>query len=530
MKLTINGTPIEEFTVVSGENTLAAEELTSYLEKATGVRLPIEYDSVKERHEIRLGAPANTCRRLKLEGITNDGYVIKEALGNLLIRSNTETGVLNGVYEFLHRIVGWRFLNPGVELLRDENAVVDVPEGYTYSHNPAYEYRQLDWRCTYDDAWKRKNHVNFKDFNWVYFVHTLAALAETNKPESQPCLSDESVFETVVKNVRKILDENPDCKIISVSQNDNFNYCRCEKCAAVDEEEGSHAGTLLRFVNRVADAIKDDYPDVSIDTLAYQYTRKAPLITKPRDNVIIRLCSIECCFKHELNDPDCEVNAAFKRDIIEWGKISKRLYIWDYVTDFSYYVPPFPNWNVLLGNLKFFADNHAAGMYPEGNHNSISGEFGELRAYLLARAMWDPYMTAEEFESLQLDFLRGYYGAGWEYVKKFIDFTLKESEKCHMSIWQHPFDIIPREVYAGRKGEIDSWWDKAEALAKDGAELDRIRKSRLQWTAVKLLLEPNEDDGRKFYDDTRRYGVKWNEWRDFGSAPDFSLAPTEWVV
>lgn len=365
MKLTIAGAPLSEYAIIRGENSKAAEILREYLLRACGENLPIYAESVKDRREIRVGSAKQSCSRLKLEGLDNDGFVIKEALGNLLIRANTDAGLINGVYEFLHRVVGWRFLPPDVDFLRDENAEVDLPAGYTYKHNPDYEYRQLDWVCTHSDEWKEKNHVNFKDFHWVGFVHTLSDLAETHEPASQPCLSDEKVLETVIKNVRRLLDENPKCKIISVSQNDNQNYCKCPKCAAVDEEEGSHSGSLLRFVNKVADEIKDDYPDVSIDTLAYQYTRKAPLITKPRDNVIIRLCSIECCFSHELGDESCSENAAFKRDIVEWSKISNRLYIWDYVTNFSYFVPPFPNYRVLLGNIRFFAEHHAVGMYPE---------------------------------------------------------------------------------------------------------------------------------------------------------------------
>ena len=49
--------------------------------------------------------------------------------------------------------------------------------------------------------------------------------------------------------------------------------------------EGSPAAPLIRAVNFVADAIKEEFPGVAIDTLAYQYTRPAPNMTEPRDNV-----------------------------------------------------------------------------------------------------------------------------------------------------------------------------------------------------------------------------------------------------
>ena len=60
-----------------------------------------------------------------------------------------------------------------------------------------------------------------------------------------------------------------------------------------------------------------------------RYTRPAPKITKPRPNVIIRLCSIECDFAHPLTHP---TNDAFREDMDQWAKLSKRTYIWNYVT------------------------------------------------------------------------------------------------------------------------------------------------------------------------------------------------------
>lgn len=528
MVLTIAKTPLSLFTVVSHGHDDAADALVKYVRLATGIILPLERDSKPNRHEIRLGSPADVCKRLRLEGIKNDGFVLKSALGNLLIRSNTDIGVQNGVYEFLHRCLGWRFLTADVDYLKDPDAIVDIEDGFTYSFNPIYEYRKTDWVFAQNDEWKAKNHLNADEFHWTHFVHTLADLAETHDYATQPCLSDEAVYEKVVANVRKILDNDPDCKIISVSQNDNCTYCECEKCAATDAEEGSPAGTLLRFVNRIADEIRDDYPDVSIETLAYQYTRKAPLITRPRDNVIVRLCSIECCFRHPLNDPDCEVNAAFKHDLIEWSKIAKRLYIWDYVTDFCNYVPPFPNWNVLKDNLAFFADHNAVGMYPEGNYQSNSGEFGELRAYLLARAMWEPYMSDEEYSALRDDFLRGYYGKGWESIAKFIDFTLSQTTDRHMSIWISPLDLISREAYAENESEIDSWWDDALAQANE-AEKVRIDRSIMQWEAVKLYLHTNAEDGKKFFDKIHKYGVRLRECGELSPEPDLSTPPCDWI-
>ena len=134
-----------------------------------------------------------------------------------------------------------------------------------------------------------------------------------------------------IEQVRQWIKDAPEATFFSVSQNDWGNYCQCPNCTALAEHEGSQSGPLIEFVNAIADALKDDYPNVTIDTLAYQYTRKPPKYTRPRPNVCVRLCSIECCFAHPLeSDP---FNATFVADIRDWAKICNRLYIWDYTRE-----------------------------------------------------------------------------------------------------------------------------------------------------------------------------------------------------
>jgi hypothetical protein len=153
----------------------------------------------------------------------------------------------------------------------------------------------------------------------------------------QLCWHNSSLIDHITKNVKQFLRQNPSATIISVSQNDNRNYCQSPAEMKIIQAEGSPMGPLLRAVNKVADSIKDEFPHIAVDTLAYQYTRPAPSITIPRKNVIIRLCSIECNFAAALTDPS---NAPFQHDMDAWSKISNRTYIWDYVVNFGAYVMP----------------------------------------------------------------------------------------------------------------------------------------------------------------------------------------------
>jgi hypothetical protein len=156
----------------------------------------------------------------------------------------------------------------------------------------------------------------------------------------QLCWSNSSLVDFVTERVKNALRSSPAATIVSVSQNDNSNYCKDSGDMAIIHEDGSPIGPLLRAVNTIADRIKDEWPHVAVDTLAYTYTRPCPRITRPRDNVIIRLCAMECNYAAPLSDPS---NAEFQLDIVNWSKVSDRIFIWDYITSFANYIIPFPN-------------------------------------------------------------------------------------------------------------------------------------------------------------------------------------------
>ncbi len=451
--------------------------------------------------------------------LPKEGYVIRPGGGEITIRGGRR-GVIYGTYGFLTHYAGTRFFLPGFEKLGEGDIVVDRE----YSLTPVLEQRRSGWRCCTADAdWCVKNGVNNPahaqlreemggsfDYADGMFCHTMERLTGVPQYSGQPCLSDPEVLKKVISGVRAILEKHPDASIISVTQNDNPNYCKCPKCAAVDAEEESHAGTMIRFINAVADDVGRDYPNVVIDTFAYQYTRKAPKITKPRPNVCIRLCSIECCRSHPLTDASCPKNAQFVEDLLAWNKICSRIYIWDYATDYSHYIPPFPNFRVLRENVRFYAEHGVRGMYSQGNNNSPShGEFGELRCWLLVRLMMDPYMSTTEYYGLMDEFLEAYYGAGWRYLRAFIDWTCAEASGHHMWIHEKPFDIIPAEAYLAMEETIDGWWNKAEEMAGD--RLGYVRRSRTQWEYIKLMLHPDPEKAETLRRYAEREKIKWQE-------------------
>ena len=503
----------------------AAGELAHYLKRITG-----------SDFELKEGAYPGDAIALKVDGaLPEEGFRLKTGNGGLTIAGGSLRGLFYGVYGILEDVLGVGFYAhdvtriPTVERLELEE--LDI------SDQPALEFRQLDNPMNDYADWRAHNRLNGPDHNHVsavkdglnhfggmksysLFVHTFNRLVPVEQyfdqhPEyfsmvdgqrirerTQLCLTNPEVLAIAIESVRQNLRAHPEATIISVSQNDWYNPCQCPECARVDAEEGSHAGTLIRFVNAVAEAIEDEFPHVVVDTLAYQYTRMPPKITRPRHNVCVRLCSIECCFGHPLEACNRVVGPfvrwhtpgapTFQEDLAGWGKICDRVYIWDYVTNFAQYWLPFPNFHVIGPNMRFFVKNGVKGVYEEGNYHSPSPDLNELRQWLLAKLMWNP-----DFDVKQgiYDFTEAVYGPAAGEIRAYMELMEKRVTEgnIHFGIYERADVAYLDEATLSRAQEL-----MAAAQAKELTLSQRIYVEKaalsVEYAAVAQgLLQGNRD-------------------------------------
>lgn len=536
-----------------------AEELVRVLLTITGAKIPIVSDDLPPReNEILLG---KSCRTQvffsEMDSLPREGYFYRTE-GDWLIFGGTGRGLLYGIYAFLEDELGCRFFTPEVTQIPRRNGL-EIP-ALDRRGAPVMEYREPHIGEFRDGAFALRRRVNGLrlcdpaeihgggvTYAQGYFVHTLTKLlspeeffdthpeyfaeidGKRRKEKTQLCLSNPEVLQIVTQRVLAELRKQPEAGIFSVSQADNYNGCTCPKCRATDEEEGSMAGSLLRFVNRVAQAVEVEFPDVVIDTLAYQYTRKPPKITRPRENVCVRLCTIECCFFHSLRDcrhddpdaPNLDLSQPFTDDLLGWGKICNRLYIWDYVTNFSHFWMPHPNFAVLAENLRFFAENGVKGVFEQGCPAVGGGEFTGLRSYLLSKLLWDPETDA----ALAMEeYLFGVYGPAAPYLKAYIREVHRavEAAGCHLYCFNHPDKPWHTMALVER---CEGIFDQAEKAAPDGTVLRRVQKERLAVRYLRILLTKKGSPERNtlldaFAEDAKRLGITqlW-EFRDL----DFCL-------
>ena len=534
----------------------AAAELQTFLKQITGAELKVIDDKVEpSAREILVGDNAHV-RKLDVFGkidraaLGQEGYVIRTAAAPagqyLLILGGRPRGTLYGVYGLLEDHLGCRWFTPTVSRIPSRPRLALGQLNQTVV--PVLEYREPFVVDCFDGDWAARNRMNGRSarlddkhggsvrFGAGMFCHTFEALCPTGKyfdkhPEyfsevkgkrikdhTQLCCSNPEVIKIVTAGLLERIRNDPNGTAYSVSQNDWHNYCTCKACSELAAREESQMAPVLAMVNQVAEAVEKEFPQAAVETLAYQWTRKPCKTLRPRKNVIIRLCTIECCFAHSLEGCDSKANQEFVRDIQGWAKKADRLWIWNYCTSFAHYYTPFPTLRTLDDNIRFFIRHNVKGIFEQDNYQSPNGEMSALGGYMMAKFLWDP--SYDENRAMN-EFLDGVYGPAAKPIRQYVDLLHDkvEKENIHVQIWIGPnVPFLTDEIIAKANG----LWEEAEQAAATQADvLERVKFARLsldyaivERARIKAGGKPAPADafvkaaGERFFTVGKRAGVR----------------------
>ncbi len=493
----------------------AALELQHYLHRITGCRLPLTHQQLPGQSLIYVGfreAPAAVLNGLDTTGFGKEEFIIRSDGKHLLIAGGAPRGTVYGVVSYLTDHLGCRWYTREVIHIPARSAI--TLSRIEDRQQPAFEYREPYYREAYDTEWALHNRTNSRAIPdslggavIAYpFVHTFYQLVppETyfaTHPEyfseiggvrvhremgTQLCLTNPEVVKIATASVFDWIRTHPEASVYSVDQNDGGGYCECRNCKELDEREGSQSGTLLHFVNQIADTVAKVYPDVTLQTLAYYYTEVPPKTIRPADNVTIRLCHYDYCSAHPLGT--CTSHTPYIERLEAWKKIAKRITIWDYYTQFASYLMPFPNLETVKNDVKFYADHGVVGLFAQGNNvpDDGRGEFTELRAWLFAQLMWNPYQDAQ---ALVDEFVQNVYGASASYISDYIRMMHDQvrPDSVYFSIWTNPEDVDFLNL--GVIQQADSLFALAkEAARNDTALFKRVERAYLPVLYTKLYF------------------------------------------
>jgi len=499
----------------------AAADLAQWLKEMTGAEFPVTQETAGTAPAGSLISVGRTAL-LAASGLPeaaadlgNEGYAIAVKGPTLFLLGGRVRGPINAVYALLEEDLGCRWYYRDAATLPSRPELTFQPVSRHFV--PVLEIRDPFYWDAFHGTWSLRNRTNAPsasvpeewggNVDYALFVHTYNTLVPPDRyfkdhPEyfselggkRQPvqlCLCQPEVLRITIDKVREILRAKPTSEIISVSPNDGTGYCECKDCKAFDDAEGTRAGTLIRFVNGVADAIKDEFPRVRVSTLAYLDTYVPPKTVRPRENVAIQLCTD----RHAWSRPFLTVTETgnFQKAMTAWAAIGATMHIWDYTVNFSHYVVPMPNMPVVTPDIRFYIEHNARGVMLQGAYQSPGSADGPMRCWVWAKQLWDPSLDTR---ALMRDFVYGYYGEAAEPVWQYQELQWRLWERYHQQPGKTPEEnplladiryTPDNPVLAGDfPTSALALFAQAEALAKDPETLRRVKLAKLPVLYVAL--------------------------------------------
>jgi len=446
-----------------------------------------------------------------------DSYSIQFNGGNMYIKGSGK-GTLYGAYRYVRDVIGARKWYTGREntfIPKLSSLVVDAD--YHIFAKPNFQFREVYFPVELDQEyldWYGLHNLEEKWGDWghtfnkilppsIYFKEhpEYYSLYHGKRQAIQLCLSNEAVFEHTVAYFRQKMLENPQAKYWSIAPNDDIGSCTCDDCQAIDKREGGPQGSLIHFVNMVA----AKFPDKEFTTLAYLQTANAPTHLRVADNVSVILSNIDAFRKADIgNEPSA---ATFRRQLRDWKSKAAHVFVWDYLTQFTNYLAPFPIQGTLQKNLDYLKRQGVEGVFLQGGGANYS-DMAELNAYILAHLVWNDTISEDQLTD---EFVNGYYGKAGSSIKAYLNARRNAlpAPSSALSIYGNPIDNRNDYLSPEKMEHYSTLLEKAEVLSEGNPLMEqRIRR-------LGLGLDYTYLQQARFYG-PRQHGIffeengKWN--------------------
>jgi hypothetical protein len=518
----------------------AVRELADFIRRSTGAALPIVQEKdFKDGRGVYVGQ-TDFARRHEIDfaRLGPEEWIVRAVGPHLIVAGGRPRGTLYGAYEFLEEFAGVRFPDADTELV-PKKAALTVPADAAIRKSPAFLRREIymvggrrpeqvrfqvrrkvnsfgvatfcpgpEWGFSVRFGSPYTNHGQSyytKDFpadKPEYFA--LTAKGTRHRPGGQPCMSHPEVRKLFAARLRRYIEQDRE-RVVKAGRGEPFPVfydvspvddgsaqCVCERCRAVAGRYGAYGGVVLEFTNAIAEEVAKDYPDVVVQTAAYEYYVDAPRGIRPRDNVMIRIAQLGAEFnvlprRDTLRGLDHPLNERPRKVHEEWANLGATLGVHDYWTAWS---QPFqwPQANIrgLAQTLRRYHRCQVKDFFVEDElFGSRLHNFVDLQFYLATELLDDP----EKDDSAVVDeFMALYYGQAAPAMRRLLDYLERRQEEQPGVLATVP-PSARRYFDVSFFLETDATLGEAEArVAGDPKRLANVRQERLAIDETMLHL------------------------------------------
>lgn len=493
------------------ETGYAAGLLQTTLQKMTGVLLPIVSDSASEQdREICLGDTNRTGKAPV--GVSENGFYLHVKGERLYLYALGEQGAIYAVTAFLREVCGCRWFASG----QTEIPVVQtlsVPANLSLQRGVYFAYNETFSDLT-DASFLQMNSLSGGAYTFVSSDGTHArtyltpcestlgtlfvpaqeyfgthpeyfALYNNERNPSQLCLSNWDVYSLVLQKTQSVLRSEwvptKNRQVICLSLPSNDVVCQCPECAALTAQNGSYAGVLLTFLNRVSAGLyAEGYHNLQIETVISDSLFAVPTAVTPAHNITLRLSAEKRCVSHPLTHGSCENNRWFLSVFKAWRQYAPTVYVDLPTENIAHTIGIFADFKPIQSDVQTLYYLGADGICAADNENArnCGPEFRALRSYLLAQLFADPYC---DLKAEKLAFLKSWYGDGYKQIAQILDLFSEHAGDAdgHLYITSSPENSLT--LSSADVQSIDRLWNEAAALCADGRQLLHLEQSRLAW-------------------------------------------------
>ena len=399
-----------------------AQQLSDYIKKSTKVDIPVMSEPgviFSMPTQIHIGETEYVKKRkLEFDKLKKDGFIIDSTdKRNIVIVGPTSVGTEFGVYEFIERYLGVRWLLPGPDGEDvPELSTIDIPSEHIVQE-PAFFSRFLSgFRGDAQKTWAKRlrmhSSVNFQenllnvvppekyvDTNPEFFPirngkRFLPRGVEIHQRGWQPCFTAEGLVEAAAETICEYFAKHPEATSYSLGVNDRSGHCQCDNCRARYPAEKNFIGRTnasdlyYEWCGKVIEKVLEKYPDKYFGCLAYSEVIQAPTKTKVHERMIPYITYDRMQWvKKSLKEKGHQITK-------DWAKVSPVFGWYDYIYGVLYYLPRV-YFHEMGEAYRFGHENNVSAIYAETYPNFTEGP----KVYLFLKLTWDPYLDVDELLS-----------------------------------------------------------------------------------------------------------------------------------
>jgi hypothetical protein len=345
----------------------AAEVLQQYIQQSSGTKLPIA--TTADGNAIHVGQTITAKKAaINTAALGQDGFILQGIdARNYAIVGGSDWGTEYGVYEFLERYLGVRWLMP-TELGTDVplHSTIDVPTTRIVQ-NPMYISRQfgpvyIEGKPTPNALgwWGRFNRVQTNRFLFGENLLNLFPVSEFGKthpefypmlngkryiPTSdtdyswQPNLSNSATIDVAVAKIEKFFQENPEANSFSLGMNDADAWDQSAASKARRSGKRNFLGyedvsdEYFAWANAVVERVLLKYPDKWFGTLAYMNLSEPPTKVKVHPRIVPYITY------DRMRWEDPKLRAVGHEITERWAKAASVVGWYDYAYGLNYLLP-----------------------------------------------------------------------------------------------------------------------------------------------------------------------------------------------